>query len=574
MTEFKFRQVASTTWFPIIRDGSDLGSNFDHSDGFLYFLFGDTGDFAGDPIGRTNAPLPGPGGLVVDLFPSVFGFPGDPAFVTIDGISQGVFEVPTGGFSTGDKLHVFFTTDHDAAGPDVMGRCVLASARLPTDLFRVDVEVDSMPRLGRGGVGKFINVCPRIITAAEHPELPSFLTNGVMMWGSGAYRASDVYLAFAPLDKVAGPSKSGWIYYAGDPDPLEWLDEPEAAKPLLGESVVGELSVAFIPGLRQWIMLYGGGLNPIAASCRMAPNPWGPWTKLADSGNLILSDGRVNGGFGQSQTGPYGLYIIDRFTRWDPAAVQATLWFPASENDSGSGIYRTHLVKTVLAFDALPPKRLPGVVINVVPDTVTSGEDATATISLAEPFGFDLEFDISVFFPGASDVQTDTAKTFIRAGDTAVQFRVTTEPRTDFRDYSAQIEASYIAPQLPDDPRETADGRINVKPPIEVGILSSISLFPSSRVRAGESIQARVSLEGPVEVPTDVSVGAFDPGVVSPVEGPTDAVTLSRDVVTIPAHGTSGQFEIHANDVTQDRQVTILAIAVVQKRTHLTVERG
>ncbi len=57
------------------------------------------------------------------------------------------------------------------------------------------------------------------------------------------------------------------------------------------------------------------------------------------------------------------------------------------------------------------------------------------------------------------------------------------------------------------------------------------------------------------------------------MQGQTDAVTLSTDVVTIPARDTLGHFEIHASDVARDRQVTIVASAVAEKRTHLTVER-
>jgi hypothetical protein len=194
MTEYRFLS-SEVTWFPIIRNGSDLGSNFDHSDGYLYFLFGDTPPPLArgnpDPIGMTNARYPGPNGLTLEMLPG---------FLKIEDIRQEDFEVPTGGFSTGDRLNVFFTTDHYMEGAtNRMGRCVLANARFPTQTFQVHVEVDSMPRFG--GVGKFINVCPRVINAAEHPELPSWLHDGVLMWASGNYMNSDVYLAFASLDK-------------------------------------------------------------------------------------------------------------------------------------------------------------------------------------------------------------------------------------------------------------------------------------------------------------------------------------------------------------------------------------
>jgi hypothetical protein len=48
----------------------------------------------------------------------------------------------------------------------------------------------------------------------------------------------------------------------------------------------------------------------------------------------------------------------------------------------------------------------------------------------------------------------------------------------------------------------------------------------------------------------------------------------STDVATIDAHNTIGHFTIHAHDVLANRQVTIIASAVVEKRVHLTVERA
>lgn len=582
MSNFKFVN-ASTQWFNVIRDGSDLGSSFDHIDGYLYFLFGDTPSLGENPdvVGRTDAVFPDDHGLMVDVNDP------HPWILRIEGIGQREFEVPTGGFSLHDRMYVFFTSDHyrDDQDHDKMGQCVLASAKQITDVFGVVVDVDRMPERGHGGVGHFINVCPRIIRSGEHPELPDYLTDGVMMWGSGDYRESNVYLAFAPMNEIGRPDR--WLYYAGDSPLGSWRSEPEAAVPLLDNSrdFVGELSVAFIPGLGQWIMLYGGALNPIRACCSMAPNPWGPWRNLplpshADERHLeqgcLYLDGddrdgvyRLNGGFGQPNVGPYAFYIIERYTRWDPAAAQATLWFTASENDMrGSRIYRTHLVRSVLQFE---PLTLPQVRIDVVPDTIRAGEDATATISLFEPFRWDLEIDGVVYYPDAARVRVDPTKTSIKAGDTAAMLHVTTEEAENFKKYTAQIEASYIAPQL-EAPRATADGHIDIKPTHDVGILGAISLS-SRTVSAGATVHAYVYLEGPVAVPTDVSVGAFDPpGIV--VQGQTDVVTLSTNVVTIPANTTIGQFEIRANtNVLSAREVIIIASAVVEKRAHLTVER-
>jgi len=360
MTEYIFRS-SETIWLPVIKDGSDLGSSFDHSDGYIYFLFGDTpSENNYDPIGRTNIQEPGPDGITLEILREYLTIVPVPGLSTIPYIGHGEFDVPTGGFSSGDRMHVFFTTDHfqDDAGGHHMGRCVLASSKHPhvslqhlAEPFRVDVEVSQLPKLG--GVGKFINVCPRIVNTADYFRLPLwFGSQGVFMWGSGDYRRSDVYLAFAPLNLMRDSSKASWIYYAGDHD---WVHEEEKAKPLLGltlsERLVGELSVSFIPGLNLWIMMYSGGFNPRFA---LSPTPWGPWIKH----NLNLQPNEPDGAFSQTHTttSPYGFYIIDRFTEWNGVNNQATIYFTVSENDlDHTGIYRTHLVKSVLTFEKVEP---------------------------------------------------------------------------------------------------------------------------------------------------------------------------------------------------------------------------
>ena len=571
MAEYQFRS-SEVTWFPIIRNGSDLGSNFDHSDGYLYFLFGDTPSVRGnpDPIGMTNAGYPGPNGLTLEMLPG---------FLKIEGIRQEDYEVPTGGFSTGDRLNVFFTTDHYQEGDaNKMGRCVLANARFPTQTFQVHVEVDSMPRFG--GVGKFINVCPRVINAAEYPELPSWLHGNVLMWASGDYMKSDVYLACASLDKFTETfrgSKSGWTYYTGDPSPYDWRDEPESAKPLLGlgagNGFVGELSVGFIPGIQQWIMLCGGGLNPITARCFMAPMPWGPWTPIptATPGILSLCDGRPNGAFTQTRIAPYGFYIIDRYTRWDPATAKATLWFPVSENeDRGTdGIYCTHLVRLVLQYEEITPPSLPHAKLEIFPDTIKSGEHATATISLDAPFIGDLDFDVHIYYPGASDLHADTNRVLIKAGQTTALVRLEAESRTGtFRAYTSQIEVHYTSPSLPGLEAGTA-AQITINPSVVAGILNSLRLS-SNTVTAGGTVDGLVTLDEPVDTPTNVSLTARDAGGGIVNSGTSNAVSMD-EIVTVPKGATGAHFQIHVNTMSNDRDVTIFAYAVYEKRAHLTV---
>ena len=128
------------------------------------------------------------------------------------------------------------------------------------------MEVSRRPELASEqvrGVGNFINVSPLVINTANHPGLDVCWSGDVvLMWGSGDYRKSDVFLASAPLNALkSGPAKSYWAYYTGDPGPYTWVwagsetkpDEAQA-KPLLGEGGVGEFSItcALRRGLAHW----------------------------------------------------------------------------------------------------------------------------------------------------------------------------------------------------------------------------------------------------------------------------------------------------------------------------------
>ena len=201
-------------------EGTDLGASF--FDGTrLWFLFGDTWPNRT----RNDGSLSDSVAWTTDLQPGAcprLTFVGDgqwrPPTFPESNVSIGVFEVPTGGFATDSAVYVFFTTDHTDS--EVMGRCVLGRAvsvplvpnlHDPTSLVHVyDVSV-----LANGG--KFINVAP-VVLRGGHPHLP-FAGDAVLMWGSGQYRESDVYLAAMPLVDVE--NRDAWWYWAGDRAGLE-----------------------------------------------------------------------------------------------------------------------------------------------------------------------------------------------------------------------------------------------------------------------------------------------------------------------------------------------------------------
>jgi hypothetical protein len=101
------------------------------------------------------------------------------------------------------------------------------------------------------------------------------------------------------------------------------------------------------------------------------------------------------------------------------------------------------------------------------------------------------------------------------------------------------------------------------------GILNSLRLY-SNTVRAGGTVNGLVTLDGPVDTPTRVSLTARDAGRGIVNSEASNAVSMD-DVVTVPKDATEAYFKIHANNVSNDREVTIFAYAVDEKRAHLTV---
>ncbi|HET9258072.1 MAG TPA: DUF4185 domain-containing protein [Pseudonocardiaceae bacterium] len=297
--------------------GTDLGASFTHRDR-LYFLFGDTWRVG---HGKPNDDLDSiafctdtraDDGLELTFLPK-------PPLVP--GIPQGGFNVPLDGVSWNGGMYVFFSTDCRQAGRyALMGRSIVARSDNDGTDFTLLHEISRY---------KFINVSAQIVDAKEH-GLPG-VGPQLVVFGSGRYRSSDVYLAVKPASAISEPG--GFLFYSGGRDQPQWSLTEEQAIPLFGEGCVGELSVRWQPPLKSWVGLYNADWPTDRASVggivmRRAKHPWGPWSE----GEIIFAVGDGLGrfmhlpnadhtqeGFGLDRSGDlagmYGPYQIPRYSQ-------------------------------------------------------------------------------------------------------------------------------------------------------------------------------------------------------------------------------------------------------------------
>ena len=310
--------------------GTDLGIPVEHK-GRLYLLFGDVQQIKGDrwlrdPIGYTTSTDP-------ERIEITFLTDEDGLFrpLTIPGISQLGFEVPGGAIALGDSIYVVFTTDHSTE--KMMGRSVLAASEDDAHTFEnlYDLSTD-----------KFINVAMAKVRPSDVPGLPTS-TDTVLMWGSGAYRRSNPYLACVPVEDIR--DQSAIRYYAGKSKSGKprWKNSEAAAVPLFPHPQIGEVSVVWCDQVQHWLMLYNSHI-PFGIVYRFAKEPWGPWSdtailfspddkeygqfihlpEKAEPGGVNLSDR----GHEQIQGGAYGPYLIERYFHGD--AQRCTVYFAMS----------------------------------------------------------------------------------------------------------------------------------------------------------------------------------------------------------------------------------------------------
>ena len=303
--------------------GTDLGASFEHEDE-LYFLFGDSvGLSMSDEDAIAWSTDNDPDDCVTLDFPTDAQRKWIPPVVP--GVSLGAFEVPMEGVSANGAMYVYFTTDHSAA--HTMGRSVLA--RSEDDGLSFELVTDFSTQ------GKLINVAAEIVDAAAWPGLPEATGQGLLLWGSGEYRESNVVLAFQPLDRIEEPASLRFYTGLTDGAPT-WSSQESEATDLFDEPCVGELSVLRVPALGRWLMTYNCG-DPRGIRFRTAEQPWGPWSASQnlfhpwDDGGYcefmhvsheqercdeVHDPGRVN-----EWGGEYGPYLIGRYTHVVPGGA-------------------------------------------------------------------------------------------------------------------------------------------------------------------------------------------------------------------------------------------------------------
>jgi hypothetical protein len=252
-------------------------------------------------------------------------------------------------------MYVYFTTDHydigrlrKADSGPIMGRTVLAKSNDNGNNFRQIYELSRT---------KFINVSVALVSGRDVPGLPNPNAETVLLWGSGRYRASDVYLACMPyreIDNLASLRYMAGLDADGSP---RWSAAESDAVPLFAAGCVGEFSVRWNRFIDRWIMLYNAD-NPWAIVSRTAQLPWSGWdedvrfididtSKFAHrkpEDNHGVDDGLADDGKDDAG-GLYGPYQIEPLTRGLEGESTELFWLASTWNP-----YQAVLLKTPYPF--------------------------------------------------------------------------------------------------------------------------------------------------------------------------------------------------------------------------------
>jgi hypothetical protein len=168
---------------------------------------------------------------------------------------------------------------------------------------------------------KFINVHIVEVDNSQFQGLPETSGKGLLIFGSGDYRKSNLYLSF--ISKNSLEDKSQLKYFSGldSKGNPKWSSSESEAVAVFIDPIIGEFSVQYNPYLNKFIALYGG------VSMRSSDLPWKDWSNSQILFNAVqdgyckfihasfkncdsVSDPTREGTSG----GPYGPYLVDEYT--------------------------------------------------------------------------------------------------------------------------------------------------------------------------------------------------------------------------------------------------------------------
>ena len=229
-----------------------------------------------------------------------------------------VTAIPTYGFTTGNHLFLSYMSVHHW-GPASVWDVNYSSLAMSADGGKTwTVERD---KVQWGPKSNFAQVA-----VAPDPDGTHLLFYGIPAGRFGAVKLMRTANGWRSV-----LSQRSYQYYAGTDAAgrPRWSASPSQAVAIAG-APVGELSVIYDPGLKQWLMTYlQGGNDAVMPSSddlviRGTPHYWGPWSKPATLvgnarfpglyGAFMNPDFLANGGgtvyFVMSQWNPYSVFWV------------------------------------------------------------------------------------------------------------------------------------------------------------------------------------------------------------------------------------------------------------------------
>ena len=223
-------------------------------------------------------------------------------------IATGGDDIPNSGIALGDQIYIVYST---GSNPSCTSPCdvyanafsVLVRFDEATRTFTTLRELSSIPAGGHFLYTTMHEVGPGYGGAASNAP-------AVLMFGTGDYRQSNIYLAVVPREHFADGIGTRYLIGLDHGRPVwtdpatttqQAMDDQTKAVPVIVDNApspsIGNISVSYVPQLDLWLMTYNAdGTNPPATRSvflRYASAPWGPWSEP-----LTIFNDCADGAFG------------------------------------------------------------------------------------------------------------------------------------------------------------------------------------------------------------------------------------------------------------------------------------